>query len=385
MDQEGPFGAVDLIAEATEVLDELAGLKIRAERPQTFLDIAGVSRREVVCSSILAFFLDPEGPHGLGTLVLDALADAGYESKAFGEGRIGGNVYVESEVPTNKTTDKKKRIDILVRSDDHVILIENKTARNARIDNPLDAYAAYQNEIARGRSKHRVLLTVTPSSAGREEGFDNLTYTTFVRQMRLQLGRHVSDADTRYLTLFLDFLNTLENLKEGTRLDRKLVAFLAKRRDGVVDLLKQVEDLNKELEEKGKELQSLIDVQGYRNIEQSFYCDRKELFCDLVHNVRISKSLTVCVEASVFPNGWQIWMWPHDGDGTERRDRSQLGGLLKRLEIPADEYYGSGFLHRLSYDHEHDKTLKFDEGADVVAGVLQGLLGDLARERGATY
>lgn len=364
-----------------KLLDDFAKLSIRDERPQTFMEIAGLPRGENVCSSILAFFLDPEEAHGLGTLVLDALADAGDKTETFGDGNIGGNVSVKREEFTDKiSTDKRKRIDILIRSDDHVIVIENKTARNPRIDNPFDVYADYQKEIAGNRHKPKILLTVTPSSAGSEEGFDNITHARLVREIRERMGHHVSDADTRYLTLFLDFLNTLENLKEGTRMDQKLVAFLAKRREYVVDLLTKVEDFNKELDKKGKELRTLIDVEGHENVEQSFWCDRKELYYDLIHYIQISETLTIVLEASIFPEGWQIWMWPRGGDHSVLEDRSEMKDVLDRLEIPADEYYDEGFLHRLSFDHEHHENLGYDEDIDSVAELLQGLIDKLATE-----
>ena len=57
------------------------------------------------------------------------------------------------------------------------------------------------------------LLTLYPTDEGSEWDFKNLTHEEFVGQIRSLLGRYVSDANTRYLTMFLDFLNTLENLR----------------------------------------------------------------------------------------------------------------------------------------------------------------------------
>lgn len=369
---------MDLI-EARRLLDDFSALKIRAERPKTFMEIAGVPRGENVCSSILAYFLDPEESHGLGTLVLDALSDAGASYKTSANGRIGGKVSVRREVFTDKVPDSEtKKIDILIEANDYVIVIENKTATNPRIENPFDVYAAYQDEIAGNRKKLKILLTVTPSSAGSKEGFDNITHDRLVRVIRERLGRYVSGADMRCLTLFLDFLNTLENLKEETRMDHKLIAFLAKRRVEVKELLTKVDDFNQELERKGKDLRTRIDVKNYENVEQDFYCEHKELFCDSYYDIRISKALTVRVDTSIFPDGWQIFMWPHDGNESELRDRSEMRELLNRLEIPADEYYDEGFLHRLSYDHDHHETLGYYEDIESIADIVQDLIDKLA-------
>jgi len=105
---------------ATKLLDDFRALPGRVERPRTFMEIAGYPHYENVCSNILAFFLDPEEPHGLGTLMLDALANAGGRSDA-NEG-VGGSVSVEREVGT----EAGNRIDILIESDDRIVLIENK-------------------------------------------------------------------------------------------------------------------------------------------------------------------------------------------------------------------------------------------------------------------
>ena len=66
---------MDVSAAAT-LLDEFKKLPGRIRRPETFMEIAGYPHYENVCSNFLAFFFDPEGPHGLGSLFLDALFDS---------------------------------------------------------------------------------------------------------------------------------------------------------------------------------------------------------------------------------------------------------------------------------------------------------------------
>jgi hypothetical protein len=117
------------------LLDDIGKLSGRAERSQTFMEIAGYPHYENVCSNILAFFLDPEESHGLGTLMLDALASVGGIAEP-DEG-IGGRVSIEREV----TTEEGNRIDLLIESDDHAVLIENKIF--ASIGNPFDDYTAF--------------------------------------------------------------------------------------------------------------------------------------------------------------------------------------------------------------------------------------------------
>jgi len=213
---------------ATKRLDDFRALPGPVERPRTFMEIAGYPHYENVSSNTLAFFMDPEEPHEIGTLVLDALASAAGIAAA-DEG-VGGNVSVEREV----LTDEGNRIDLLITSDDHAVLIENKIY--AVTNNPFDDYSAYLDRVSEGRAKHKLLLTVFPVSEGGEYSFTNLTYEEFVEQIRSLLGGYVSGADTRYLTMFLDFLNTLEGLKKGTRMDQEFVELLVKRSDEIRSL-----------------------------------------------------------------------------------------------------------------------------------------------------
>jgi hypothetical protein len=83
------------------LLHEFRKLPPAVRRSPTFLEVAGYPHYENVCSNILAFFVDPTNPHGLGNLLLDALVDAGpidgITDSAY------ANVSVERERPRRQT------------------------------------------------------------------------------------------------------------------------------------------------------------------------------------------------------------------------------------------------------------------------------------------
>ena len=194
----------------------------RSERLPTFMEIARYPHYEDVCSNILAFFLDPDNPHGLGTLFLDALVRVGgIEDQG---GIFGGNVRVDRE----ERTDAGNFIDILIQSDSHVLLIENKIFHG--IVNPFDDYAKHLDSLPQCH-KYRFLLTLKPvdESTKREierYRFQNITHEDLVNEIRGFLGGYVANADTRYLTIMLDFLNTLDYLQEGMVMNPEFVDFL---------------------------------------------------------------------------------------------------------------------------------------------------------------
>ena len=313
-----------MVHAAEKLLDDFRKLPGRVARPRTFMEIAGYPHYENVCSNILAFFMDPQESHGLGTLVLDALVSAGGIDAS--EGSISSSVSVDREV----TTQAGNRIDLLITSDDHAILIENKIY--ATVNNPFADYTSYLDLNHGDLVGHKILLTVFPTSEGHEWGFANLTYTDLVGEIRSLLGRYVSSADTRHLTIFLDFLNTLENLQRGTRMDRELIEFLADRNDDVHDLLAKVKGFKDELRSKIQELQNLVDVSKYRNIEREGLWRTGTLLVDILYyDIRVSENLLVAFEPAVNPHGWQIEIWPRKGD------RSELRNLLRDLKIQFEE------------------------------------------------
>lgn len=345
------------------LLDEFGRLPGRVTRPPTFMEIAGYPHYENACSNILAFFMDPEEPHGLGRLVLDAFVYAGGIVGV--DENIGRILSVKREV----TTDGGKRIDLLVETDSHVILVENKL--EARSDNPFSEYAEYLEQIAEGLTKHKILLSLSPNNAGREWEFKNLTHQKFVEQIRSLLGNHVSDADTRYLTLLLDFLNTLENLKKGTRMNREFIELLENREEGVGSFLSEVEELKGEMREKTRELRSLINVDKHSNVTPlRLWMDPACPYDDLPYDIEATKNLTVQIETSIFAKGWEIWIWPSKGE------HSDLKHLLQRLEIPFEEYKADGgFSHRDNYVHKYDETL------EDISSLLQDLIDKIATSR----
>ena len=351
-----------MIGDATKLLDEFSKVPGRIERPQTFMDIATFPRRENVYSNILRFFLDPNELHGLGTLVLDALASAGGVVDT--DGRVGRKVSVKREVRTYAGN----WIDLLIGTDTRVILIENKI--DARSGNPFDDYAAYLDQIAEGREKHKILLTISRNDAGCEEGFGNVTYDRFIGQIRSKLGHHVAEADTRYLTLLLDFLNTLENLNRGTRMNKEFVQLLADRQEQVEPFLAGIESFKAEMREKVQELGSLIQLENHRNVKQlKPWQDPTVPYYDLPHNIRVSKNLVIQVDTSIFSTGWEIWIHPLEGSYLELKD------FLQELKIPFEEYEEEGVLHRDNFKY------KYGDNLDGVSTLLQDLIDKLATSR----
>jgi hypothetical protein len=361
---------------AAMLLDDFSKLPDRTARPQTFMEIAGYPHYENVCSNFLAFFFDPEGPHDLGNLFLDALMEAvGAESA---ERSLGGNVTVRREVGTADGN----RIDLLLKSDSHAVLIENKIF--AAAVNPFEDYADYPDSL-KNRSeesyaygnKIKVLLTSYPSREGSDYGFRNLTHSGFASVVRARLGYYVSRADARYLTLMLDFLNTLENLGEGSRMNREFIELLANKSAEVEKFLIGLKQVRDEGREKVRKLGSLIDARDHQKIRQLPAWEPSPNHSQshfLQYRVHIDEESYVVVQPTISPRGWEIQSFYRLAKKT--RNRSQLEGLLIENKIPPENDLS---IHPKRFDYDEEN---FDDIASVVQEELSRVAG-IVQEIGA--
>ena len=181
-------------------------------------------------------------------------------------------------------------------------------------------------------------------------------------EVRSGLGRHVSEADTRYLTLFLDFLNTMENLQEGSRMDDGFRKLLVERGEEVERLLGEIKAFKDELRKKVRDLGALVEVGEHDNVRQWFYREPTGLSDDLVHDVRVDGQLPLAVDATLYPSEWEIAIYPRGDQYTAR-----LRELLRRLDI--------------SLEDEHELVhvrFDYDEDLAVIAPAVEALVEKLA-------
>lgn len=348
-----------MVAHFAELIDAFGEVPSSPERLPTLMEIAGFPHYERVCSNVLAFFLDPSKPHGFGTLFLDALAHVG---KIAGQGSaISGDVQVDREA----RTDAGNFVDILIQSDSHAIVIENKIFAGAA--NPFSDYDKHLHGLPQ-RHKSKFLLTLAPDCGGADYGFQNITHEQFIVEIRGLLGGYVGEADTRYLTYLLDFLNTLDHLQEGMAMNPGLVGFLASNQDKVKSFLEEIEKFRGELRKKVEGLRDLIQVGSFRHVSQWPWRSRGYPLHDvLVHDITFDDDFVVAIDTVVEPNGWEIQIFLRK----RRRDivmQQRLKELLQVQGIPV----GAGMNKDGRYIHQNrfDYTAGFAEIARVVQSVV---------------
>lgn len=101
-------------------------LKVVQHRSLSFdpWEVAGLGRKEVRNTAVLAWLLDPEGTHGFGRLPLQAFLQAIRHSRNdIPEDYLH---YCRVRVETNPTGDNTNRVDVEINADNFFLLIEVK-------------------------------------------------------------------------------------------------------------------------------------------------------------------------------------------------------------------------------------------------------------------
>lgn len=225
------------------------GLHLKTARTeQTFMQLTDYPHLENVCSNVLAFFFNTEETHGFGNLFIMSLLEC-----------VGPDVHclstetIEREMPTQKG----KRIDIFIETDRQLIAIENKVYSG--VDNPFGDYEAHIHGLNRDNAKEPVFVLLTL----REEktdgtAFVNVTYSRLLGAIRKNIGAYVVDANSKWIIILNDFIKTIEQLMEGTVMDKAFIDFYNGNKDSIVALMEAQKQLPKSLKGKLKSIASLV-------------------------------------------------------------------------------------------------------------------------------
>jgi len=277
---------------------------------KTFLEISDFPQSELVCSNILAFFLDPNEEHGFGDLFLDSLLQNARLKPL--PPRRAKNLY-SAEIFREDPTDSKKRIDIVVKGDSFVIGIENKI--DARCDNPFGEYRKHLEYLAKEKDLLCLLLTLTdqcPQNA-KDARFESMSYRSLFHTVEKNLCSLPIHQNPRFRFFLEDFIRTIKQ----KYMDPQTLQFFIRNEKPAVALYLASEDLVQRLHDKVKTVgrfQKLprafsgpafwpISKQAKERKPGQFY---DAVVCDAV----LPGDLQIKVEATVeLEKGWTIYIW----------------------------------------------------------------------------
>lgn len=283
------------------LIDDFKNIKGPSAAPPTFFEVTQYPHYENVASNVLAFFLDPEGVHGLGTLFLDALlAPLELERLSF------------ETVEREASTGTGKRLDLIIKCDDLVVGVENKVYAAAY--NPFDDYAAHLREHSDGRQTTQILLCLhAPPPGTVPTDVSVVTYEQLMGRVRQGLGLHAGDAPAQYLTFALEFIKTMENLKRGNRMNNEIMELFREREGDVKAFLHAARDVRNELrgvvQRTAEMVNDRLPGQLPQQVRQWYYREERNLVDDLVHDVEFPSGSKVAIDAYLGMQGWHVQVW----------------------------------------------------------------------------
>lgn len=190
------------------------------KRPKTFLGIAKQPHYENVMSNIYAFYFKVEEVHGMQDLFINSLLEIINESKLGNQKKV--NEIVDFEVYTEEPTKKDGRIDLLLSSQDHAIIIENKVYHT--LNNDLEDYWN-STKVTDNKEDNKIgiVLSLNKLSVNHRQ-FINITHLELLKRVIQNLGSYVMDAKEKYVVFLKDFYQNSINLSKS-EMDSKELKF----------------------------------------------------------------------------------------------------------------------------------------------------------------
>jgi hypothetical protein len=180
------------------LLREVTALRKRP-REMNIFSIGSHGYYENPTSDLLAFFIDPAGPHGLGDLVLSSLSELLPGRPSLLE--------LEEAPKREYQTRNQNRIDILLIGSDWIVVIENKLRHG--LLNPFDEYQQSTKEEFPG--KHPYFVILAPYDPA-EAGWPWISYHDLLAKVRVKLGERVITLGfSKWMILLREFLFHLDD------------------------------------------------------------------------------------------------------------------------------------------------------------------------------
>lgn len=286
----------------SHLLAHFRDIGLQQKQPPTFMEITRYPHWENVASNVLEFYFNPNAQHGLGTLLLDALI-------ALAETKVKISNPQGISVAREVTTTAGKRIDLLIDAyPDAVIVIENKIFHSA--NNDFSEYEQYAKRLALKRPVLLILLSLRPIAGNIDIGaFQTILYQDFCQEVLNLLGSRVIQANDRYLTFLLDFIQTIQNLSTKRQMNEEFRAFLKAHEQEIIPLLQQARELQRDMKQKTRALEEHLLERVTGDVKLWNYSSPSENleFRETVgYEVTVVADFPVWIAADLTVEGWDI-------------------------------------------------------------------------------
>lgn len=251
----------------TRLFEELDAFR-QSNAEATFLSIGGRGYYENPASDLLQFFLVPNNAHGLNTLFIDALLEAT-------DSPLKGGTYETLTVQREVRTDNDNRIDLLLKGEGWLMLIENKIWHE-QINPFVDYEALAQQRMQLGDTAH--FLVLSPSGHSSQIGWPGLSYRVLIKVIRRRLNECTYEVKTgKWWHFAQDFIQHLDQELYGKIMTPEEIKFV----EGNYEELSKAAQLKQEYREHLlAQLPSLID----KNFAKNGATSKSENWCIRIYH-----------------------------------------------------------------------------------------------------
>ena len=211
-----------------ELFEKIKQLNIDYQKPeQNFLSITNFPRYENVISDILAFYFNTEEQHCLKDLWVMSLLKC---YKKYNDTKdVDFSLITTQEVIREQSTDERKRIDLYLRTEQNIIIIENKidSSPSNSWKSYFDKAKQYYLENAENNSDIDkienkiipILLTVKNEKEAQIDNFINITYEELFNKVRENIGFYLSNASEKWLIYMNEFMKNIDDINKGYQMN----------------------------------------------------------------------------------------------------------------------------------------------------------------------
>lgn len=216
---ESPIHFLPNISMELEYLRSLLGDLNRdpppTRREPNLFSIGARGHYENPISDLLTFFLNPDADHNLDCLVLSSLLECVPEGTQLSASLI-------NDPQREITTHTGSRLDILLESEEWVMVLENKVWHQQ--NNP---FSDYEEFLAHQHPNKKKLLVVLSPSGKSPTGWYGVAYPTLLKHLSSKLGQaFVTTPFSKWLVLLREFLLHLESLMAVSDISKNTADFV---------------------------------------------------------------------------------------------------------------------------------------------------------------
>jgi len=274
----------------------------KVKSSQTFMEVSGYPHFENVCSNILGFYFKPAAEHGLKNLLLVAFL------RMVGERDTSsvGDISVSREYCS-----AKGRIDLVIESKFLTIGIENKI--HHPVDNDLEDYSQAIDKLSKKNIKLKVVLSLNRIKDPvlmerlRTSGFVNHTYGQLWLQVREMLGHYITQAEAKWVTYLIDFMETTTNLAGQNMELKKTDLFFIENNETIETMLSE---RNAFLGRLTKKIEVLLELMKEQD-EVKFLAEPPYLYAKdrLVLDFIFAYKYEISFDFYLTPSGWNLQLF----------------------------------------------------------------------------